>query len=42
VLKPKEEKIEPDGSLHDQTARRAKLRKGDEFNEKQVVSFGFD
>ena len=42
VLKPKEEQTDPKENLHEQMARGTKLRKGEEFNKKQVVSFGFE
>jgi Pyruvate/2-oxoacid:ferredoxin oxidoreductase delta subunit len=42
ILKPEEEQSVPKETLHNQTVRGGKFRRGDKFNEKQVVDFGFD
>ena len=42
LLKPKAELNQPKENPYEQMARGAKWRKGDKFDKKQVVSFGFD
>jgi ferredoxin len=42
VPKPGEKRDVPVENLHEQLVRATKRRRGEEVDEKQVVSFGFD